>query len=330
MLLWDTGEYEILPPPETNNDSDSGSDSKSEPDLTRNRESEPAKLQRAFQNRKIRLRLHGTRLPKNYTLNLRLTQDNNRLVQPAPPAYKRRRRSQPSVTASDRHNRAETSDSEAESPSAPSRASTHDQSSQSSLEKTLAKRKYVPKLKHSVSSLLRKASPPLTLSSRRPTVLDAALPPSTRLPGLQALGTVDRDGERRPHSTIATVHQPEDVTKSSKSKDDEAAFIRLHNAYPGATNSINSIHQRKWYLSLDREACGFRPTNRIEFGRRVWERPSTDDDGGSLNLGGFAPFYVRGRDVETSIVTGRLAKDVASDEGLVGYKPRGGWRAVTD
>jgi hypothetical protein len=150
----------------------------------------------------------------------------------------------------------------------------------------------------------------------------------------------------------------------------------------------NSIHQRKWFLSLEREACGFRPTNRIEFGRRVWERPRTptrtrtrtfppsssspssngngngngltlgpggqdkvhaQDQGqdqdqvqghlpgegegegeGEVHLGGFPSFYVRGRDFETSVLTGRLAADVARDEGLVNYKPRGGWTAVTD
>ncbi|KAK6369620.1 hypothetical protein LTS17_009526 [Exophiala oligosperma] len=341
MLLWDTGEYEILPLPEANTAiSDSGSESMSEPDWPRDRESEPTKLHRAFQNRKIRLRLHGSRLPRTYTLNLRLTRENNRLVQPDPPAYKRRRKSRPAINAADRRDHhVETSDSDTErSPSEPSRASTHDQSSQSSLEKTLTnKQRHVPKFKRNVSSLLRKASSPPPFSSRRPAVLDRLPSSSTTTgpPGVQAASALfDKDGEEtRMSSFVAEVHhQPDDVTKSfSKAKEDEDNLIRLNNAYPGATNSINSIHQRKWYLSLDREACGFRPTNRIEFGRRVWERPrNTTDDIDRGELGGFAPFYVRGRDVETSVLTGRLAKDVASDEGLVGYKPRGGWRAVTD
>ncbi|KIW17838.1 hypothetical protein PV08_05033 [Exophiala spinifera] len=332
MLLWDTGEFEILPSPlpDANNDSDPESNSMSEPDLPTSRESEPEKLQRAFQNRKIRLRLHGSRLPKNYTLNLRLTHENNRLAQPSPPAYKRRRKSHQAIAASRRQNHAETSESDTDSPSEPSRASTHDQSSQSSLEKNLLQQKHAPKLKRNVSSLLRKASPPPPLLSRRPADL-SGMPSSSSFehhgPPPQ-VRNLNRDGEPKIKSTVAKVHQPDDVTKPSKSRDDEDDLIRLYNAYPGATNSINSIHQRKWFLSLDREACGFRPTNRIEFGRRVWERPRLDDASGTL--GGFAPFYVRGRDVEASILTGRLANDVASDEGLVAYKPRGGWRAVTD
>jgi hypothetical protein len=34
---------------------------------------------------------------------------------------------------------------------------------------------------------------------------------------------------------------------------------------------------------------------------------------------------VRGRDYERSIVTGRLARDVESDEGVEGFVGRGGW-----
>ncbi|OTB19100.1 hypothetical protein K445DRAFT_188985 [Daldinia sp. EC12] len=33
--------------------------------------------------------------------------------------------------------------------------------------------------------------------------------------------------------------------------------VRRTNAYADAENSIGSVHQRRWYLSLDREACGF-------------------------------------------------------------------------
>ncbi|KAK5448152.1 hypothetical protein LTS15_009176 [Exophiala xenobiotica] len=401
MLLWDTGEYEVLQdPPQSNNDSNTDSDSEPEsPSLV---ESEPAKLHRAFQARKIKLRLHGTRLPKNYTLNLRLTHENNRLVQPEPPAFKRRKRSQPS-TATRRQTHAESSDSEpgSNSSSGLSRPSTHDQSSQSSFEKARAgDSKRMPKLGRSVSSLLRTTSPPRP--SRKPPGLEhqssSSLYASTAKANAKAIAPAavpshssdpvtprrDKpqhgDEDRAKHQTIFTVtntaHRPDDVPES---KEDEEVQIRLNNAYPGATNSINSIHQRKWFLSLEREACGFRPTNRMEFGRRVWERPrmptrtrtptfpssssssspSSNGNGngngltlgpggrdkihaqdqgqvqghlgeGEVHLGGFPSFYVRGRDFETSVLTGRLAADVAHDEGLVNYKPRGGWTAVTD
>jgi hypothetical protein len=54
------------------------------------------------------------------------------------------------------------------------------------------------------------------------------------------------------------------------------------------------------------------------------------DTKAEVRLGGFPPFHVLGREVETSVLTGRRAVDVARDEGLVGYKPRGGWRAVVE
>lgn len=47
-------------------------------------------------------------------------------------------------------------------------------------------------------------------------------------------------------------------------------------------------------------------------------------------LSGFESFHVLGREVETSVVTGRTAADIARDEGLEGYKPRGGWKAVVE
>lgn len=121
--------------------------------------------------------------------------------------------------------------------------------------------------------------------------------------------------------------------------------VRRTNAYPGAANTIGSVHQRRWYASLDREACGF--VRHRRGGRVVWE-PSTsssssggatgsssssnsrcggapgDGDAGRLSF----PFYVRGVEVERSVVTGRLGADVLRDEGVVGYVSRKGWRPV--
>lgn len=104
--------------------------------------------------------------------------------------------------------------------------------------------------------------------------------------------------------------------------------VRQSNAYPGAENSIGSIHQRRWYLSMDRYASGFRPLpvdKASTGGRREWDRRW--EDGSRL---GFEPFYVMGRDVERSVLTGRTADEVMSDEGVEGFVGRKGWRAVID
>lgn len=100
--------------------------------------------------------------------------------------------------------------------------------------------------------------------------------------------------------------------------------IRLTNAYPGATNSINSIHQRTWYLSLDRESSGFVPQKHRD-GTREWVQQQDEE-----NCLGFEPFFVRGKEIERSVVTGRLAEEVMSDEGVKGYVGRKGWRPILE
>jgi len=92
----------------------------------------------------------------------------------------------------------------------------------------------------------------------------------------------------------------------------EDATIRANNAYPGATNTIRSIHQRHWFLSLDRKNSGFRKRRN---GR--WE-------------GGWESFFVKGRDEERSVVTGRLADDVMSDEGVERFVGRKMWRPILE
>lgn len=104
--------------------------------------------------------------------------------------------------------------------------------------------------------------------------------------------------------------------------------VRLTNAYPGATNSVGSIHQRRWYLSMDRYASGFCPLraeNRSQGGRRVWARRKETE-----RLLGFEPFFVMGRESERSVVTGRTADEVMADEGVQGFVGRNGWRPVTE
>ncbi|KAL6701940.1 hypothetical protein J3F84DRAFT_356228 [Trichoderma pleuroticola] len=107
------------------------------------------------------------------------------------------------------------------------------------------------------------------------------------------------------------------------------AQVRLTNAYHGASNTIGSIHQRRWYLSLDRRACGF--TEKRRRGRSsLWEPPSTEppsiSEPGPSRLS--FPFYVRGPQFEQSVVTGRSGEDVLRDEGVTTFIPRKGWMPV--
>ena len=114
--------------------------------------------------------------------------------------------------------------------------------------------------------------------------------------------------------------------------------VRRTNAYPGATNTIGSVHQRKWYLSLDRAGCGF-----VEKKRRVWQQPvgskhpqshpgksgdSTAASEESCRLS--YPFYVRGSDHERSVVTGRRGTDILRDENVHDFTQRKGWKPVVN
>ncbi|KAI4211294.1 MAG: hypothetical protein L6R36_009507, partial [Xanthoria steineri] len=169
LLIWDTGEYTILPyhsdqTSQTDTESSHSSSSEShQPSTTSN---ESSKLHQAFQNRKIRLRLHGTRLPPNYTLSLRLLPSHNRHSQSSPPARRKRRRDDPGLRDHHHHERENT-------------------------------------------------------------------PSSSDEQGVE-LDEYSNDTTNPPRA------QPE-----RPCEDNSEAQIRLSNAYPGATNSIHSIHQRK-------------------------------------------------------------------------------------
>jgi hypothetical protein len=116
--------------------------------------------------------------------------------------------------------------------------------------------------------------------------------------------------------------------------------VRRTNAYTGALNTIGSAHQRKWYLSLDRSACGL--LEKKGQGRSIWEPPSTtaaDDTSSQTTASGRTvssdgrlsyPFYVRGVDYEKSVVTGRQGKDVLRDEGVTNFIARKGWTPVLE
>lgn len=75
LLIWDTGTYTVLPSRASKKLEDS--DSQSDENDASSELTEQEKLHQAFRTRKIRLRLDGTRLPRNYVLNLRLTKEED-------------------------------------------------------------------------------------------------------------------------------------------------------------------------------------------------------------------------------------------------------------
>lgn len=191
-----------------------------------------------IRQRKIRLRLHGTRLPPNYTVTLRLDKSSEIKVQSPRTPRKRRRRI------------------------------------------------------HAKSQSTRQASTP---------------PPES--------STLDSDAE-------GTQELPD---HSDDENDRIDATIRAENAYPGSVNTIGSIHQRRWFLTLDRFSSGFKDEPGSGPAGKRWVRRL---DPNHQEMPGFEPFYVRGPEVERSIVTGRLGREVLEDEGVRGFLPRRGWRPI--
>lgn len=239
LLIWDTGEYEILPYRDqikgrtTDDELSDGSSDAAEPEL-----SESQKLFAGFQTRHLRLRLHGTKLPKNYTIGLRLPSANDRNDQPKRPKRKRRR-IDPAKALSQRAVAQPTTDSEDE--------------------------------------------------------------------GDAATAGNDETGENDDEVDDAGVASEEE---------DEDAVIRSNNAYTGATNTIGSVHQRHWFLSLDRKNSGFRKAR------------SGPEEGRWID--GWDPFFVLGRDEERSVVTGRNADEVMADEGVKKFVGRKMWRPIIE
>ncbi|KAJ5373963.1 hypothetical protein N7517_005969 [Penicillium concentricum] len=256
LIIWDTGEYEILPyqmdpsGPETDDSrSEISEDSQGPPE---EQISDSAKLREAFQNRKIRLRLHGTRLPKDYTIILRMDKSTD-FARPIREGPKRRRRHPSRRTVPQAPS---TSDSESPSPR-------NNQESRGD------------------------ATPPRSQSEFQ-------------------------TGPAK-HAHVGNTHTAD-------------LEIQRNNAYPGSSNMIGSIHQRRWYLSLDRESSGFEPTmvRGNESEGKTRKRTWTPKPVGK----GFEPFYVHGPEAERSLITARLGVDVLDDEGVEEFVPRRGWRPV--
>ncbi|KAF1982564.1 hypothetical protein K402DRAFT_362694 [Aulographum hederae CBS 113979] len=243
LLIWDIGEYSVLPrrvakrkARETDDErTDVEPDDGLDPLLGEDSRSESEKLFEGFQTRFLRLRLHGTRLPTNYTIALRLPSSNDRTPQPRKPIRKRRRKD-------------------------PSQA--------------------VPQ------------------------------------PDPQ---TTDSDFDDQ-ESNAESLQTNETAMANASDDESEITTIRSTNAYTGATNSIGSIHQRNWFLLLDKASSGFvRATDGPEKGS--WVRKGN---------AGFEPFFVRGAEVERSAVTGRTSTEVMADEGVEGFVARKMWRAVLE
>jgi hypothetical protein len=235
LLIWDTGTYGVLPSKKSRTEipspqtTDKESEADKDKDAIRKPRYDNDKLIEAFQSRHIRLRLHGARLPKDYTITLRLPSNNDNTLHK--PAVRRRRKK-------------------------------------------------------------------LVARNRRPSHTS--------------------DSDNTPVASNAVNADQNTEVDDMDTDSEEDALTRAQNAYPGSTNSIGSVHQRRWFVLPDRPSSGFEQN-----GDR-WVRRLLPDG----ELGGFDPFVVRGRDHERSVITGRLAREVESDEGCVGYIGRGGWKSI--
>ncbi|KAJ4286781.1 hypothetical protein N0V90_013033 [Kalmusia sp. IMI 367209] len=178
LLIWDTGTYTVLPrknsskrpssPQTTDNDSDTDLEVHG-PSKTCSTRTGNEKLIDAFQTRYIRLRLNGARLPKNYTITLRLPSAND-IAKPGQGRRRGQRKSKPTCA-----------------------------------------------------------------------------PQST-------------DSESEDDAARKTIPDDEEAPQEIDTDSDEDAQTRVNNAYPGSTNSIGSVHQRNWFMLLDRAKMRLSPT----------------------------------------------------------------------
>lgn len=212
----------------TDNESDSGSETRSLIFHTSEIKHENEKLIGAFSSKYIRLRLNGTRLPKNYTVTLRLPSANDfGNLLPNFPIKNRKRKARQS---------------------------------------------------------------PIRIQNQ----------------------FTDSEEDTKPQ-------QQEKSDEEIDTDIEEYIQTRLANAYPGSTNTTGSVHQRRWFMLLDRTSSGFFKQE----GTGLWTRRGDGD------AEGFDTFLVRGREFERSVVTGRLAKEIESDENVHGFVGRAGWVGIT-
>lgn len=170
-------------------------------------------------------------------------------------------------------------------------------------------------------AMRRSADDSLKAQSRKPKIKRRRMDP-TKAAALaeQRSAPADSDTEADelddPQSETASVYSADVDAAPASEDEDEDATIRANNAYTGANNTIGSIHQRHWFLTLDRKHSGF---HKARSGR---------DEG--RWVGSWEPFYVRGRDVERSVVTGRSADEVMADEGVESFVGRKMWRPIME
>lgn len=170
--------------------------------------------------RKIRLRLHGTRLPKDYTISLHLSAENDNAERAKITALKRRRR---------------------------------------------------PRLATPMKSL------------RGPSTSRSQSPESEEGGWYDTNSITSTTGEK-------DIKGDYSATDSDSNKIEDEKRIRVTNAYPGADNTIGSIHQRRWFITLDRTNSGFIRDVR----NKLWKRRILPDG----EVLGFEPFFVRGSEFE--------------------------------
>jgi hypothetical protein len=100
-------------------------------------------------------------------------------------------------------------------------------------------------------------------------------------------------------------------------EDDDSTASSIANAYEGEdeteissirTNSIDSVHQRHWFMLLDRTNSGFQKVG------GTWS-PAAQNSG-------FDPFFTRGANIERTVVTGHTSAKVMADEGVEGFVGR--------
>ncbi|GKU05202.1 abc1 containing protein [Fusarium langsethiae] len=248
FLIWDTGTYSVLSRESKYLPSEDPSSPPSSP-ASSPISTPQALLHEAFQTRKIRIRLHGSRLPDPYVLNLRLTKSED-VVGRARSGRAPRKRRRPRM-----------------------RTQTHPETSDED---------------------------------------DGENGESEDVPTSADVG--------------ANAENLSAMEREICELEDEG--VRKTNTYPGASNTIGSVHQRRWYLSLDRRACGF--VEKRTKGRSVWEpeepiSPKNEEtENGRLSY----PFYVRGSNHERSVVTGRRGAEILQDEGVEQLVQRKGWKPL--
>lgn len=270
LVVWDTGRYEVLPGKEEEkamkkprngmetDEEDGSQDQTVDVNWAGSELTEQEKFAKAFKERRIKLRLHGAKLPRGYTVILRLSLEDD-------------------------------------------------------VEGQVKARREVEG------------------SRRRRSARD----PAERKARYEGMHT-DSEAEEL-YDGAASVGTPQEgpdeeglsaMERELQELEDEQ--VRRTNAYPGAENTIGSVHQRRWFLTLDRPGSGF--VKRKVNGRTTWvmdettKTPPGPREENRLKW----PFVIRGSELERSVVTGRLGNDVLRDEGVVDFKGRKGWRAITD